>query len=250
MRRFASDDKLYQTDPNSVKLTMNWVRDPQPLLNEPGMHRFVWDLHHALPAGLHRSSYLSDGPWAVPGNYSVKLTANGQTTAQPLTVKMDPRSNASADALQHQLELASQLSKTLGQVSIALQQAKDLRKQIDEHKKDAAGKSEVLAALDNFDQKMEVAADPGSDDDFMLFGLALPDKTDEPLPRVGFALSALLIVEQSADVAPSADLITAAKAWDTSSQAALARWKSGLDQDLAALNSRLQKAGQKPLRLE
>src|SRR6266481_1960591 len=117
VRRFASEDKLYKTDPNSVKLTMDWVRDPQPLLNEPGMHRFVWNLHHTLPEGLHRSSYLSDGPWAIPGNYSVKLTANGQTTAQPLTIKMDPRSNASADALQHQLALASQLSNTLGQVS-------------------------------------------------------------------------------------------------------------------------------------
>jgi len=250
VRRFASDDKLYKTDPNSVKLTMDWVRDPQPLLNEPGMHRFVWDLHHALPGGLHRSAYLSDGPWAIPGNYSVKLTANGQTTAQPLTIKMDPRSNASADALQHQLALASQLSKTLGQVSSALQQAKDLRKPIDERKKDAAGKSEVLAALDNFNQKMQVAADPGSDDDFILFGFAIPDKADEPLPRAQFALTALLIVEQSADVDPSADVITAAKAWDASSQAALARWKTVLDQDLAALNSRLQKTGLKPLLLE
>src|SRR5712671_1495345 len=250
VRRFASDDKLYKTDPNSVKLTMDWVRDPQPLLNEPGMHRFVWDLHHALPGGLHRSAYLADGPSAIPGNYSVKLTANGQTTAQPLTIKMDPRSNASADALQHQLALASQLSKTLGQVSSALQQAKDLRKPIDERKKDAAGKSEVLAALDNFNQKMQVAADPGSDDDFILFGFAIPDKADEPLPRAQFALTALLIVEQSADVDPSADVITAAKAWDASSQAALARWKTVLDQDLAALNSRLQKTGLKPLLLE
>jgi photosystem II stability/assembly factor-like uncharacterized protein len=248
--RFASDDKLYKTDPNSVKLTMDWVRDPQPLLNAPGMHRFVWDLHHTLPEGLRRSSYLSDGPWAIPGNYSVKLTANGQTTAQPLTIKMDPRSNASADALQHQLALASQLSKTLGQVSIALQQAKDLGKQIDERKKAAAGKSEVLAALDNFNQKMQVAADPGSDDDFILFGFALPDKAGEPLPRVQFALTALLIVEQSADVDPSADVITAAKAWDASSQAALARWKTVLDQETAALNSRLQKTGLKPLLLE
>jgi photosystem II stability/assembly factor-like uncharacterized protein len=248
-RRFASDDKLYKTDPNSVKLTMDWVPDPQPLLNEPGMHRFVWDLHHKLPEGMHRSSYISDGLWAIPGNYSVKLTANGQTAVQPLTIKMDPRSNASADALQHQLALASQLGKTLGQVSIALQQAKDLRKQIDERKKDTAGKSGVLAALDNFSQKMEAAADPGSDDDFMIFGLALPDKTDEPLPRAQSALTALLIVEQSADVAPSADLITSAKAWVTSSQAALARWTIVLDQDFAAINSKLHEANLQPLAL-
>jgi len=76
----------------------------------------------------------------------------------------------------------------------------------------------------------------------LYFSVSLsPDKADEPLPRAQFAITALLIVEQSADVDPSADVITAAKAWDASSQAALARWKTVLDQDLAALNSRLQK---------
>jgi photosystem II stability/assembly factor-like uncharacterized protein len=247
VRRFASDDELYKTDANSVKLTMNWVRDPQPLRNEPGMHRFVWDLHHTLPEGMHRSAYLSDGPWAIPGNYSVKLAANGQTTAQPLTITMDPRSNASADDLQNQFALASQLSKTLGQVSMALQQAKDLRKQIDERRKDAAGKSEVLGPLDNFYQKMEVVAELDSDDDFMIFGVALPDSAHQPLPRAQSALTALLIVEQSADAAPSADVITAAKAWDISGQAALARWKTVLDQDFAAINSKLHKANLQPL---
>ncbi len=94
---------------------------------------------------------------------------------------------------------------------------------------------------------MEIAAELGSDDDFMIFGIALPDNARQPLPRAQSALTALLIVEQSADVAPSADVITAAKAWDTSSQAALARWKIVLDQDFAAVNSKLHEANLQPL---
>src|SRR6266481_6424249 len=247
VRRFASDDKLYKTDPHSVPLTMTWVRDPQPLANQSGMHRFVWDLHYALPEGARRSYFFSAGPWAIHGNYSVKLTANGKATTQPLIIKLDPRSNATADAVQHQFAVASQLSQTLAQVSIALQQAKDLRNQIDERKKDATGKPEIVAALDDFNRKMEVAVEFGTDNDFVLFGLALPGKSHESLPHAQSALTGLLIVEQSADVAPSADVVTAANAWDASSKDSLARWKTVLERDFAALNSKLQKANLKPL---
>jgi len=247
VRRFASDDKLFRTNPDSVPLTMNWVRDPQPLPNEPGMHRFIWDLHYGLPEGVQRSHFFSAGPWVVPGNYSVKLTANGKSTTQLLTIKMDPRSNDTADSLQRQFAVATQLSQTLGQVSIALQQAKDLRNQINERKKDAAGKSELLAALDDFNRKMEVAVEFDTDNDFMIFGLALPGKSHESLPRAQSALTGLLIVEQSTDGAPSADIVTSANAWEASSKDSLARWKTVLEQGFEALNSKLQKANLKPL---
>ncbi len=245
--RFASDDKLFKTDPNSVPLTMNWVRDPQPLPNGPGMHRFIWDLRYALPEGVHRSYFFSAGPWVVPGAYSIKLTANGITTTQPLVIKMDPRSNATAEALQNQFALATELSQTLAKVSIAQQRAKDLRQQIEEHKKIAADKPKILAALDDFNRKMEVAVEFDANDDFMVFGLALPDKPHQSLPHAQSALTGLLIVEQSADVAPSSDVVTAANAWVASSNDALARWRTVLDQDFATLNAQLQKANLKPL---
>jgi len=247
VRRFASDDKLFKTEPNSVPLTMNWVRDPQPLPSGLGMHRFIWDLHYALPEGVHRSYFFSAGPWVVPGTYSVKLTANGKTTTQPLIIRMDPRSNTTAGALQDQFTVAARLSQTLGQVSIALQQAKDLRNQIEERKKGAAAKPEMLSALGDFNQKMEVAVEFDANDDFMVFGLALPDKPRESLPRIQSALTGLLIVEQSADVAPASDVVTAANAWVASSKDALTRWKTVLGPDFAALNSQLQKANLEPL---
>jgi hypothetical protein len=249
VRRFSSDDKLFKTAPNSVPLTLNWVRDPQPLPNEPGMHRFIWDLHYALPEGVHRSYFFSAGPWVVPGSYSIKLTANGKTTTQPLIIKMDPRSNAATDALERQVAVAAQLSQTLGQVSIALQQAKDLRNQTAERKKNAADKPQIATALDDFNRKMEVAVEFDANDDFMVFGLALPDKPRESLPRIQSALTGLLIVEQSADVAPASDVVTAANAWVASSNDALARWKTVLGPDFATLNSQLQKANLKPLAL-
>jgi len=247
VRRFASDDKLFKTDPNSIALTMNWVRDPQPLSGEPGMHRFIWDLHYALPDGVQRSYFVSAGPWAMPGNYTLKLTANGKSATQSLLIKMDPRSKAAPEALERQLALASQLSARLGEVSTALQDAKSLRRQITERKKDAARMEELLAALDGLNQKMEVAVEPDADSEFEIFGLALPDKVHEPLPRVQSALTGLLIIEQSADIAPTADLAATAEKWNAASNDSLARWKNVLSQDLAAVNSQLQRANLKPL---
>ena len=39
----------------------------------------------------HRTYPGVNSPWVAPGTYSVRLTANGQSQTQPITVKMDPR---------------------------------------------------------------------------------------------------------------------------------------------------------------
>ncbi|MGB7844049.1 MAG: hypothetical protein WBL63_00410 [Candidatus Acidiferrum sp.] len=249
VRRFASDDKLYQTNPNSVPMTVNWVRDPQPLSAEAGMHRFIWDLRSSLPEGVHRSRRLTAGPLLVPGSYRVKLTVNGKSSTQPLTIAMDPRLKTTQEAMQRQFALALQLSGRLGEVSTALQQAKDLRKQIEERKKDALGKTEILTALEKLDQKIQMMVEPDSDFDLMMFGLglALSDKAHEPLPRVASALMGLLAVAESADVAPASDVTTAAERWDAASKDALARWKNIVDQECVGVNSLLQTANLKPL---
>jgi photosystem II stability/assembly factor-like uncharacterized protein len=250
VQRFASDEKLYRTAPTSVPFTMNWVHDPQSLPSEAGTHRFIWDLHSALPPGMPRSHHLPAGPWVVPGEYTVKLTVNGKSSTQPLTVKPDPRSKATPEALQRQFALASQLIEMLGEVSTALQQTSDVSKQIAERKKDAAGKSEILTALEQLSQKTEVASEPGSDDDFMLFGLALPKKEHEPLPKVAAALTGLLIVLESTDGAPSSDVATAAASWDTASKESLARWRKVVAEERPHVNSLLQKANLRPVAVE
>jgi photosystem II stability/assembly factor-like uncharacterized protein len=56
----------------------------------PGMHRMTWDLRYPGPmsgAGVEGGN----GPAAVPGLYSVRLTAGSIRTSQSLTVVEDPR---------------------------------------------------------------------------------------------------------------------------------------------------------------
>ena len=247
VRRFASDDVLYKTNPNDVPIQVEWIRDPKPLLAEAGMHRFVWDLHYAAPKGMRRSFWGPAGPRAVPGNYTVKLTANGKSSTQPLTINLDPRVKTPQDALDRQFGLASKLAARLGEVSTALQQAGDLRKQIDARKKEAGGSAELLSALQELEKKLEAAVEVDSDAEFGLFGLALPGKGHEPLPKVERALSRLLIIVDSSDAGPTADAATASVKWEEAAQEALGRWAVIQKEELANVNGLLKKAKLKPL---
>jgi hypothetical protein len=180
------------------------------------MHRFVWDLHYALPKGVRSSFWGPAGPLAVPGNYTVKLTANGKSSTQPLTIKLDPRVKTPQDALERQFSLASKLAARLGEVSVAVQQVDDLRKQLDARMKEANGNTELLAALRG----------------------------------VAAALTGLLIIADSSDLGSAADAATTSIGWEEAAQEALARWAAFQKEDLASVDTLLRKANLKPLIVE
>src|SRR5260370_24416891 len=186
------------------------------------MHRFVWDLHYALPKGVRRSFWGPRGPSAVPGEYTVKLTASGKSSTQPLTIKLDPRVKTPQDALVRQFGLASKLADRLGEASAALQQANDLRKQIDARKKEASGSTELLAALEELERKLEAATEADSDAGFGLFGLAATGKY-ESLANAASALSRLLVVVDGSELGPVADAAMASASWDEAAQGTLSR---------------------------
>jgi hypothetical protein len=99
----------------TAPLPLYWYRKPMPLLATGGMHRFTWDVHYQpLPGGgggrgggglpiaavPYDTAPSPTTPWVAPGQYTVKLTANGRTYSQPIAVKQDPRVKTSALAMQ------------------------------------------------------------------------------------------------------------------------------------------------------
>jgi hypothetical protein len=55
----------------------------------------------------------------LPGNYTVRLTANGRIVSQPLQVRMDPRVKTPAAALARQFALGSQLTAAIARAAAA-----------------------------------------------------------------------------------------------------------------------------------
>jgi hypothetical protein len=106
------------------------------------MNRFVWDLHYAdsvrFPGMILWSGEMR-GPRVVPGMYQVRLTVDGNTTAQSFEVKPDPRLTTSAADYAKQLEFGLKIRDKVSQTHNAIIQIRDVRKQVDDLLKRIAG---------------------------------------------------------------------------------------------------------------
>jgi hypothetical protein len=124
VRRYASTDTA-QPPADVGNVPAYWLRPTQVLAATAGMHRFVWDLRHNPPPALTPTYPLSAivhdtpreprGVWVMPGTYTIRLTADGKSTTQPLVVRMDPRVTTPRAALARQLAVSLQLSAAMKQ---------------------------------------------------------------------------------------------------------------------------------------
>ncbi len=111
-----------------------WMANPEPLPTHIGMNRLTWDLRFSPPPSVGHSYPMSaiphetpagpEGPLVVPGKYVVKLTVDGQSYTQPVTVRPDPRENVPASAFAAQLSLEQKLMAGMQESFRAYQAAK------------------------------------------------------------------------------------------------------------------------------
>jgi len=126
VRQFASDD-VAEPMLEGQQVPPLWVRPPQGLSADAGMHRLVWDLHYERPAGVRQRYPISAivgytpaeprGPIALPGEYTVRLTVDGAVHTETLQVTMDPRVTTSAAGLSQQFELSMRIKRVLDERS-------------------------------------------------------------------------------------------------------------------------------------
>jgi hypothetical protein len=101
-----------------------WTQPPQHLSTEAGAHRAVWSLHyprpHAAGYGYDIAAILGDetpikpeGPFVLPGDYTVVLKVDGKEQRQRLHVTEDPRVPASFDDLKAELAFSLDLDKAM-----------------------------------------------------------------------------------------------------------------------------------------
>ena len=115
------------------------------LATQTGLNRFVWDMRYtdatSFPGLILWASNLR-GPLATPGTYTVELVANGQTEKQNFVIKKDPRSSATPEDFNKQLELELQIRD---RISVANQAVIDIRKQKNELASCASGSPDIAS---------------------------------------------------------------------------------------------------------
>ena len=100
-----------------------------------GWNRFVWDMRLPESVGLESDNAQFDpmpGPTVVPGEYQLRLEANGEISTQAFTLLPDPAVTASADDLQAQFDLLHQIYEKYGEGTTSVNHMYRLRKQLRE----------------------------------------------------------------------------------------------------------------------
>jgi hypothetical protein len=181
---------------------------------------------------------VPSGPWAAPGRYTVKLTVNGKSYSQPLTLKMDPRVKTPALGLMQQFTLSRQLYDGQLDVQQALVQLRDLRAQVQDRR--ARGAAAVDGALAAFDRN--AAAIEGNPGGGFGGGRGGTAEGPETLNSINAGLGQLMGLIQGADVTPTTQIVAAVTGRRQALARVMSHWNSLRGAELTALNATLKDA--------
>ena len=246
-------------------IPLYWVRMPKILATTAGMHRWVWDLHYTTPLSTRYDYPIAaipgdtprqpQGPIALPGQYTVRLTVNGHALPQPLVVTMDPRVPATRDQLALEFQKQQLLASLMTQSTEAITEARSLREQIqkltgkspaapagDAANSPASKLSGPLAdAVSAFEKKLTAILGAG--------GFGAPPSPSPTLARASGNVAALYGELDRADAAPTAAQLAAMDATEKDFSAVLKQWTDLKSTDLPALNRQLKSANVPELQL-
>ena len=122
------DSEIIPVQPRArIYFAETWLGTPQVLPAGAGHHRFTWNLRYLPPPTLESrysiaavpgiaTPILPAGAYVLPGEYTVKLTAGGQTINRILQVELDPRVEVKQAELVALLDFQQQVKTLLTRV--------------------------------------------------------------------------------------------------------------------------------------
>ncbi len=237
VRTFSSEDQHQEKQP-PIPVAERWLPKPEVLEKPPGLHRFIWDLRwysSGGPSADDDSSFRNPrGPEVVPGIYQVRLTVDGNAQTQPLKVIMDPRSSATPEILEAQLQLAQKIFTEVLEARHAVAEITSAQKQLVELVQKLKDKTPALDSSVT-DAQTQIASILGKNE-------TAPEQSPGLQDAYSDLASALRVVETGDRTVPS----QARDLYQESSQRAktgIAQWKQFKETQLQQLNQKLRESG-------
>ncbi len=198
VRRFSSDE----TPPHiraDRYFAEEWLQPPPRLSAAPGMHRFVWNLRYERPRAISYDYSIAavfgedtpttvEGPFVLPGIYSIVLTADAESYRAPLVVQLDPRVHTSSADLRALLAFSQSLDGALERASSAYQEEKTAHEELEAlaRRLTVHGEHSLLRTVEKL---RDATAEHGDERDFV---------------KISGRISAIDADAESADTAPTA----------------------------------------------
>ena len=269
VRSYSSDDPVLEPDPGldpegydrvcrqnpratDCSFPLYWIAPQMVLSTHRGMHRFTWDLRfepigpepraaNGFPGAVpHHTHPRANSPWAPPGDYTVRLTVNGERFSQPLTLRLDPRVTTPKADLERLAALTREIYDDAVAVHAAYERARSLVAQLDTvgGKEAAALKAEV-----------EALAPVHRPSRFPFFFRRRGPAGPPTLENMSTELMGAVMAMQAADVAPTARQVAACDTARARFEDVMRRWRALSTSGLDALNAKRRAAGQRPVGL-
>jgi hypothetical protein len=227
----AAYDEVCKKTPTAAYcgLPLYWPAPQFIIATTAGMHRFSWDLKFdpvspadLMPAGDEEATGAVPGrtypnynvPWVPPGTYTVRLTVDGVTKTQPMTVRLDPRVHLAPEALATLNRLSTDLYREAVAAHRAFNEAKELTTTL-------ASRSDADAVKSDLEELAPSGLQRTFRGGFRRRGAA---PAAPSLEAVSNALQAAAMAMQSAEVAPTAAQMAAAASARAQAQRVMARW--------------------------
>jgi photosystem II stability/assembly factor-like uncharacterized protein len=131
-----------------------------------GLHRVSWDLRYPLPFTPNASEETwfgpPKGPFVLPGEYTIKLTARGRDLTQKVDVRMDPRAPVTPEGLQARLrasraatELQRAFTESAAVVDAMAKELDGANERLKATQKEQEASEAVKNAVKEFSKKMD-----------------------------------------------------------------------------------------------
>ena len=222
-----------------------WVAPPASLPKNPGSNRTNWNLRHDAPNTFSHSFEINanpgetppspEGPLVAPGRYTLRLTVDGKTYSQTVTVKNDPRSPATAAGVAAQHALQAKILAGANASYDAAQAASALG---------ASLRGDTTARVAAFLAQLDTVA--GLDAQ-RRGGRGGPQRPTASFRSINGSFAAQLNTLENGDLAPTAAQIAAYTSTCRDLQTVAARWQRVSSADLAAINEILRARGRPAL---
>ncbi len=217
----------------------------RPPTRKAGGNRYTWDLRYpgatTFEGMILWGGNAEQGPMAVPGQYQVRLTAEGVTQTRPLKIERDPREIHITQAdLDEQFKLASAVRDKTSEADEMVIRIRDLKKQIDDRVKKSA-------ALNAPAERLTTRLSAVEQDVYQVQNRSGQDPLNFPI-KINNQLAALMRIIETGDAKPTDQSYVVFKELS----ARLDEIKQRLDQilkaDLATFNSAATAAGQQAVK--
>ena len=252
VRHMSSAPIAPYTDPRPAVPDF-WFEPRNPLPTEIGLNRINWNVRYDTPpAFFHDPSYsggaapgdtpfATEGPLALPGTYTIRLTVDDKTYSQTATVVNDPRSPGTEREMEAMHDIQMRLYQGVQEAWDGYHQVEALRAEVAQVVA-AKPSADVIKAASTFDASLaEVGGSTTRRGTFFI-----PTSTTNFVGIDQFLISALDGLDNG-DIGPTEEIqMSSAAAWSYLKTLA-DRWRALDSKDLAAFNDVLTKNGLTPI---